>query len=204
MHAPTPFSAFLFSLTGCLVDFGARTQAAVNRADLPSVAQAQAVLTPGADTALQQLKAWGTPCAWLDALPETICQHLANPLPAWIQAPGTHMHRPWPAPDACWQALIDLQVAQLDGAVLISGDPHLLQAGLNAGLWTIGLAVCGPLCGQSLADWQRLDDAQRERLRTDATLSLYRLGVHAVIDQLDELAPALHDLALRRQKGEKP
>lgn len=210
MPAPSSFSAFLFGLSGCLVDFGARTQAAANQsssasnADLLGIAQAQAVLTPGADAALHQLQAWGTPCAWLDALPAAVCSHLASPLPTWLVAAGKHEQRPWPAPDACWQALIDLQVPHLDGAVLVSGDPQLLQAGLNAGLWTIGLAICGSLCGQSLADWQRLDDLQRERLRTDATLSLYRLGVHAVIDQLDELDPALHDVALRRQKGEKP
>ncbi|MFO6379826.1 HAD family phosphatase, partial [Pseudomonas aeruginosa] len=44
----------------------------------------------------------------------------------------------------------------------------------------------------------------RDRLRADATLELYRLGVHSVIDHLGELQPCLHDLAVRRLKGEKP
>lgn len=49
-----------------------------------------------------------------------------------------------------------------------------------------------------------LPDTERDRLRADATLELYRLGVHSVIDHLGELQPCLHDLAVRRLKGEKP
>lgn len=49
-----------------------------------------------------------------------------------------------------------------------------------------------------------LGHTERDRLRADATLELYRLGVHSVIDHLGELQPCLHDLAVRRLKGEKP
>lgn len=97
-----------------------------------------------------------------------------------------------------------LKVSQLEGCVLISGDPRLLQSGLNAGLWTIGLASCGPLCGLSPSQWQALNNAEREQLRAQATLKLYSLGVHSVIDHLGELESCLADIALRRSKGEKP
>ncbi|HGH7293027.1 HAD family phosphatase, partial [Pseudomonas aeruginosa] len=111
---------------------------------------------------------------------------------------------PWPAPDGCWQALAQLGIERLDGCVLVSAQPRQLQAGLNAGLWTIGLAASGPSCGLSPADWDALGHTERDRLRADATLELYRLGVHSVIDHLGELQPCLHDLAVRRLKGEKP
>lgn len=194
---PPALTAVLFGLAGCLVDFGARSQPGLSPAEY-------AEATPGALERLAQLHAQGVPCAWLSALPDAANQCLAAPLPAWL-APGQRQRpRPWPAPDACWQALAGLGVETLDGCVLVSGEPRLLQAGLNAGLWTIGLAVCGSLCGQGLADWQALDTATRDRLRAQATLALYRLGVHSVIDQLDELAPGLADLAARRLAGEKP
>ncbi|HCF4840638.1 TPA: HAD family phosphatase, partial [Pseudomonas aeruginosa] len=112
--------------------------------------------------------------------------------------------RPWPAPDGCWQALARLGIERLDGCVLVSAQPRQLQAGLNAGLWTIGLAASGPSCGLSPADWDALGHTERDRLRADTTLELYRLGVHSVIDHLGELQPCLHDLAVRRLKGEKP
>ncbi|KPX14895.1 Uncharacterized protein ALO72_03763 [Pseudomonas syringae pv. delphinii] len=195
---PLPtFPALLFGLSGCLVDFGA--QAAMS--DTPDDEHAQ--LTPGAQNALKALRDQGMPCAWIDELPEALSTPLAAPVNDWmIAAP-----RPtagWPRPDACWMALMALKVSQLEGCVLISGDPRLLQSGLNAGLWTIGLASCGPLCGLSPSQWQALNNAEREQRRAQATLKLYSLGVHSVIDHLGELESCLADIALRRSKGEKP
>ena len=88
--------------------------------------------------------------------------------------------------------------------MLVSGQPRLLQAGLNAGLWTIGLGASGPLCGHAPGDWDALGNLDRDRLRAQATLGLYRLGVHSVIDHLGELDSCLQDIAGRRLKGEKP
>ncbi len=171
---------------------------------LSAAASEHAEATPGALTMLAQLRQQGVPCAWLDELPRDASTQLASALPDWLPTAAQRHERPWPAPDAIWQSLIELQVECLDGGVLISGEPRLLQAGLRAGLWTVGLAICGPLCGQALADWQSLASGQRDRLRSQATLALYRLGMHSVIDQLSDLPACLDDLTQRRQKGEKP
>ncbi|WP_439888265.1 HAD family phosphatase [Pseudomonas sp. MBLB4123] len=233
--APPAFSALLFGLSGCLVDFGARTlplslqrlrpdhtgghttlEQLLGRTPQPhehiayeqalaGVVDALAEPTPGATALLETLRQQNLPCAWLDELPRDASARLAASLPDWLAGTSTNdVGRPWPAPDACWHALMSLQIEQLEGCVLISGEPRLLQAGLNAGLWTIGLAACGPLCGKGPADWHALAPVERDELRTQATLSLYRLGVHSVIDQLTELGPCLTDLSARRQKGEKP
>ena len=97
-----------------------------------------------------------------------------------------------------------LKAERLNGCVLVSGEPRLLQAGLNAGIWTIGLAISGPLCGMAIADWQTQTTRERDQLRSQATLSLYRLGVHSVIDQLSDLPTCLQDISLRQLKGERP
>lgn len=199
------FTAVLFGLSGCLVDFGARAQSFSLGAGTDANAELtrHAELAPGAHELLNDLQQHKVPCAWLDELPDQTCTQLSSQLPQWIQA-GNRPARAWPAPDACWQALMALNVNQLDGCVLISSEPRLLQAGLNAGLWTVGLAACGQLCGKALSDWQALEATEREQLRAQATLALYRLGVHAVTDQLTELGPCLSDLNLRRLKGERP
>jgi len=196
--APT-LTAVLFGLSGCLVDFGART-----RANSP-VATEYGEMTPGAQAVLEELQRQQIPCAWLDELPSPLSHTLAGSLPAWVrssQLPATI--QPWPAPDACWQALIALNVGRLDGCVLVSGEPRLLQSGLNAGLWTVGLASCGSLCGLAPAEWQALTQQQREHKRGKATMQLFGLGVHSVIDHLGELGTCLADINLRRLKGEKP
>lgn len=194
-HSPA-FTAVLFGLRGCLVDFGARCQAPDSEPVEP---------TPGALHALHWLQQHGVPCAWLDDAPAALATHLSQALPDGLAAPtAASSHAPWPAPDACWQALMHLKTAQLDGCVLVSGEPRLLQAGLNAGLWTVGLASCGSLCGVSAAHWQALDERERELKRGKATLQLFGLGVHSVIDQLEQLTDCLADITQRRLKGEKP
>jgi beta-phosphoglucomutase-like phosphatase (HAD superfamily) len=209
--ASTPsFTAVLFGLSGCLVDFGAqvRTIGKKNSQQMISTeaethAAEFAVVTPGALSALKNLRHQGIPCAWIEEHPAAIAHTLAAPLRGWIEStPSPNNH--WPAPDACWQALMSLNVSQLDGCVLVSGDPRLLKSALNAGLWTIGLASCGPLCGASPAQWEAFSDSEREQRRTRATLKLYEIGAHSVIDHLGELESCLADISLRRMKAEKP
>ena len=192
-------TAVLFGLSGCLVDFGARTR----QHGVYSAEHAEA--TPGALDSLYSLQRQQIPCAWLDELPPTLSHSLAVTLPSWI-SPSQHLAtiNPWPAPNACWLALMALNVERLDGCVLVSGEPRLLQSGLNAGLWTIGLASCGSLCGLAPSDWQALSQKEREHLRGKATMQLFGLGVHSVIDHLGELDTCLADISLRRLKGEKP
>ncbi|WP_297833058.1 HAD family phosphatase [Pseudomonas sp.] len=211
LPVPAPaFTALLFGLSGCLVDFGARASASLsaerlNALPAPDEPNDRANVTPGALGLLQTMSRQGVPCAWLDELPEALSQQLAAPLGKLIKpANRSNSCAAWPAPDAVWQALMSLNVQQLDGCVLVSGEPRLLQAGLNAGLWTVGLATCGPLCGLSPNDWKSLNDAEREYRRGQATLQLYSLGVHSVIDNVGELASCLADISLRRSKGEKP
>jgi beta-phosphoglucomutase-like phosphatase (HAD superfamily) len=192
-------TAVLFGLSGCLVDFGAHTR--LNGAHSAEHSEA----TPGALDSLHSLQRKQIPCAWLDELPPAVSQSLAVALPEWIR-PSQHLatNIPWPAPHACWQALMALNVERLDGCVLVSGEPRLLQSGLNAGLWTIGLASCGSLCGLSPAQWQALSPQERDIKRGKATVQLFGLGVHSVIDHLGELDTCLADISLRRLKGEKP
>ncbi|MGE8069372.1 HAD family phosphatase [Pseudomonas sp. NPDC089569] len=197
-YAPN-LTAVLFGLSGCLVDFGARTRL------LEGHSAEHAETTPGALDSLHSLQRQQIPCAWLDELPPALSHSLAGALPEWIK-PSQHPAtiNPWPAPNACWQALMTLNVQRLDGCVLVSGEPRLLQSGLNAGLWTIGLASCGSLCGLSPAQWQALSPQERDIKRGKATMQLFGLGVHSVIDHLGELDTCLADIRLRRLKGEKP
>ncbi|MGE7992762.1 phosphonoacetaldehyde phosphonohydrolase-related protein [Pseudomonas sp. NPDC089554] len=187
MHDAPAFTAVLFGLRGCLVSNN-------NGSPLPA---------PGALDTLDGLRRQQVPCIWLDEPDAEQNEQLADLLPDWL--PGQLSNgSPWPAPNACWQALMTLQSQRLDGCVLVSGEPRLLQAGLNAGLWTVGLAACSPTCDQSSQQWQALSQQDQERARGRATLELFSVGVHSVIDHLESLDTCLADIAQRRRKGEKP
>ncbi|KAF1030399.1 MAG: Phosphonoacetaldehyde hydrolase [Pseudomonas sp.] len=189
-------TAVLFGLSGCLVDFG-------SQARIHTTPAADTVATPGALNILRRLEEQRVPTAWLDELPLHIATPLAAALPRSVKAASPSPAQ-WPAPHACWQALMDLDIQHLEGCVLVSGEPRLLQSGLNAGLWTVGLASCGSLCGLAPAQWLALSEQEREQKRAKATVALYGLGVHSVIDHLGELETCLADISLRQLKGEKP
>ncbi|HGM5583085.1 TPA: phosphonoacetaldehyde phosphonohydrolase-related protein [Pseudomonas putida] len=187
MHpAPAP-TAVLFGLRGCLVQ-------TMNDNLSPA---------PGALDTLERLRQQDIPCIWMDDPGASQGEHLARVLPHWL--PGqTANGSPWPSPNACWHALMSLNSDRLDGCVLVSGEPRLLQSGLNAGLWTVGLAACSPSCDLTSRQWQAMSVQEQEITRAKATLALFGLGVHSVIDHLEALDTCLADIAQRRRKGEKP
>ncbi len=185
--SPARVTAVLFSLRGCLVHVeadGARP-------------------APGALACLAQLAEQSVPCLWLDAQASDDHGRLAAALPPGLPR-QVGASRPWPAPDACWQALMALGSEHVHGVVVVSAEPALLQSALNAGLWTVGLAACNPACAHSARQWQGLSDSAQGKARGQATLALYALGVHSVIDHLEALPLCLGDIAQRLAKGEKP
>lgn len=56
--------------------------------------------------------------------------------------------------DACCEVLIAFGANTMEGSMLFSGKPRLLQADLKAGPWAVGLAACGPFCGKTIEDRQ--------------------------------------------------
>ncbi|MDQ7966217.1 phosphonoacetaldehyde phosphonohydrolase-related protein [Pseudomonas plecoglossicida] len=187
MDTAPAFTAVLFGLRGCLVQ-------ATHGAPSPA---------PGALATLASLRQRQVPCIWVDDLNTAQSERLAHVLPDWLPGHTVNGVR-WPAPNACWQALMALDSERLDGCVLVSGDPRLLQSGLNAGLWTVGLAACSPLCDRTSTQWQAMSPQEQDLTRSKATLALFSLGVHSVIDHLEALDTCLVDIAQRRRKGEKP
>ena len=125
MLAAPAITAVLFGLRGCLVQASAS-------GPLPA---------PGALQMLAGLRDAQVPCIWLDDLSSLQSERLASVLPRWLTGHAANA-APWPAPNACWQALMSINSERLEGCVLVSGEPKLLQSGLNAGLWTVGLAGC--------------------------------------------------------------
>ncbi len=92
---------------------------------LDEAAQAHAEVTPGALDALQSLHRRGIPCGWLDELPSATTLHLAAALDEHLATGLDIAGRQWPAPDSCWQALMQLGTPLLDGCVLVTASPRL-------------------------------------------------------------------------------
>jgi len=79
-----------------------------------------------------------------------------------------------------------------------------IAEGLNAGAWTVGVAVSGNVFGLSVADTERLSPAELARKRDNAHARLRAAGAHYVIDSVADLIPVAVDIEGRLQRGERP
>jgi phosphonoacetaldehyde hydrolase len=109
-----------------------------------------------------------------------------------------------PYPYMCLQNVINLGVTSVQACVKVDDTIPGVEEGLNAGMWTVGLAIAGNEVGLSLADWTALPAADRARLSDKAYDRMRRSGTHYTIDSIAELMPCMDDIQARIARGEKP
>ena len=79
-----------------------------------------------------------------------------------------------------------------------------IAEGLNAGCWTVGVAISGNANGLSLPEWQALPPAEQAAVRISATRQLQDAGAHFVIDSVADLLPVIAQITEHLQKQELP
>lgn len=109
-----------------------------------------------------------------------------------------------PKPHMALLAAIRLGVDCVQACVKVDDTVPGIEEGLNAGMWTVGVAVSGNEVGLSLDDWQALPQAEKEALRARACRRLLQSGAHYVVDTMADLLPCIDDIGARIRRGEKP
>jgi len=121
-----------------------------------------------------------------------------------VAVSATEMPAGRPYPAMCLQNAIALGATAVQACVNIDDSAPGIHAGLNAGMWTIALAVSGNEVGLSLADWTALDATERALRRDRAYERLTASGAHYVVDTIADLMPCIDDIETRLARGEKP
>ena len=109
-----------------------------------------------------------------------------------------------PSPLMMYRTFADIGVWPPASVVKVDDTGVGIEEGLNAGSWTVGLAISGNAVGLPLAQWEALDPAQQQALRQTATARLEAAGAHYVIDSVADLLPVLDDIEAKLGKGVKP
>ncbi len=115
------------------------------------------------------------------------------------QVPAGRPH-PW----MCLQNAINLQVYPMEAVVKIGDTLPDISEGLNAGMWTIGLAKTGNELGLRPEEIAVLDPVEYQARLTRACQRLYQAGAHYVVDAIDNVLPVLDDINARLLRGERP
>jgi phosphonoacetaldehyde hydrolase len=91
------------------------------------------------------------------------------------------------------------------GAVVKIGDTKPdIGEGLNAGVWTIGVAKTGNEMGLNLEEIKALDEALLRRRLERAREGLAMSGAHFVVDGIADVLPVLEEINARLARGERP
>jgi phosphonoacetaldehyde hydrolase len=109
-----------------------------------------------------------------------------------------------PYPFMCLQNAINLQVDCVQACVKVDDTIPGVEEGLNAGMWSIGLAVSGNEVGLSLAEWEALPPDEQAHRRERAYRRMLQSGAHYVVDTIADLMPCIDDIELRLRRGERP
>lgn len=117
---------------------------------------------------------------------------------------ATQVTKGRPYPYMCMTNAMQLGVMKLACCVKIDDTAPGIEEGLNAGMWTIAVAVSGNEVGLNLSQWQQLDLQTQQKLRGQAELKLQRAGAHYVVDSIADVIPCLVDIESRIAEGGKP
>ena len=109
-----------------------------------------------------------------------------------------------PSPLMMYRTFADIGVWPPSSVVKVDDTGVGIEEGLNAGTWTVGLAVSGNAVGLPLAQWQALDGVQQDALRASASAKLRASGAHYVIDSVADLLPVLDDIEKKLKQGILP
>jgi phosphonoacetaldehyde hydrolase len=109
-----------------------------------------------------------------------------------------------PEPWMCLANAQNLRIFPMEAIVKIGDTLPDIAEGLNAGMWTIGLAKTGNEMGLSQKDLERLPKEEYSRRIDRAYERMTQAGAHYVVDAITDVIPCLVDIDRRLARGERP
>lgn len=109
-----------------------------------------------------------------------------------------------PYPDMLWKNLMQLGSSEIKTVVKVDDTVVGIHEGLNAGCWTVALAISGNEVGMSYEEWQNCPPEQQQQLKAKAYTTMQNSGAHYVIDTIADLPKVIDAIEVRLNCGEKP
>jgi phosphonoacetaldehyde hydrolase len=117
---------------------------------------------------------------------------------------ATEVPRGRPYPYMSFKNMMDLEIEAVQSCVKVDDTVPGIEEGLNAGMWTVGVAISGNEIGLPLADWEALLAADQRQRRERAHQRLLTGGAHYVIDSIADLPRCVDAIEARLARGERP
>ena len=109
-----------------------------------------------------------------------------------------------PEPWMCLQNAMNLGIYPMEAIVKVGDTLPDIEEGLNAGMWTIGLAKTGNEIGLNEGEIAALPQDVGEAKLAQAYTRMYQTGAHYVVDGIWDVPPILDLIDERLRRGERP
>jgi phosphonoacetaldehyde hydrolase len=109
-----------------------------------------------------------------------------------------------PEPWMCLQNAMNLRIYPMEAIVKVGDTLPDIEEGLNAGMWTIGLAKTGNELGLNEAEIARLEPEVLRMKLDRAYQRMHQTGAHYVVDSISDVLPILDQIEARLARGERP
>jgi phosphonoacetaldehyde hydrolase len=117
---------------------------------------------------------------------------------------ATEVSKGRPYPYMAQAVMEKLEVLEAQACIKVDDTETGIEEGLNAGMWTVAVAVSGNANGLSLEQWQDLNAEQQEKIAVAARQKMALSGAHYVIDSVADLDAVVQDVNRRLAQGEQP
>jgi phosphonoacetaldehyde hydrolase len=153
---------------------------------------AYSAVIPGVAAAVEALRARGTKIGSTTGYTRPMLDLLVASAAAQGYTPDcalcpddTSAGRPWPW--MCYLNAIRLKTYPMHTMVKIGDTVSDIEEGVNAGMWTVGVARTGNMVGLTSAEFSALPEAEQSTRLETARRKLGDAGAHYVIDSVADL-----------------
>ncbi|MCA8996092.1 MAG: phosphonoacetaldehyde hydrolase [Planctomycetaceae bacterium] len=109
-----------------------------------------------------------------------------------------------PAPYLLFEAAKRLDVYPMWRVVKVDDTPVGIQAGRNAGCWTVGITRTGNGVGRSIAELEALSKGEVDILCQKAAADLSAAGAHFLLESAADIAPMIESINKMLSEGDRP
>ena len=97
-----------------------------------------------------------------------------------------------------------LNVCPPEAVVNVGDTPVDIASGLNAGVWSVGVAATGNQMGLTAKELQNLATDDYKRRLGSARESLFKAGAHYVVDTMDQFPAVVDKINGCLARGKRP
>lgn len=109
-----------------------------------------------------------------------------------------------PGPWMALECVQQLRISAVWRCVKVDDTLPGIHEGLNAGMWTVGLALSGSPAGWTLEQFLQASAEERQTVRDRVGGEFRNAGAHYVIDSIEDLPGVLDAINARLASGERP